>query len=389
MIYRFEIERRLKAKTKTSSVALCPSTLENIRDEIKVLFTLAEESFATSRRLEPEGAHGYVANIQLTFSVIDHMRKLSGESDYAKFFRGNSRVMAWLRVKLEKAKELLDQIVRLQGQDKSDYVARCSERYRGMLGDYDAMIGGLNELLARSDEDKSSLRRLISDCIRNRYKDNWSRLTDKDLQRIRDLSMENIQAGTATHRDFLNWLHTYRRLPDFAFNEAISIMDRWATNGDPLDAHYYLFVLHFLKWHRNLTTDLSNMHRHLEKVTKTQDGHNWSYEWLAKPEGHNACGLVHHDELGDWKPGPDGHKFFDHPEPLLRIIGVITQIRNARAGSITIYATNQSVSTKPGKIEAFFVPGTDFIKGRDENMLVTAYIGFSYSGLRAWVVKRR
>jgi hypothetical protein len=43
-----------------------------------------------------------------------------------------------------------------------------------------------------------------------------------------------------------------------------------------------------------------------------------------------------------------------------------------------------------GGVEAFFVPArSDILPGRDENVLVTCYIGFSYDGLRAWAVERR
>lgn len=385
MIYRLEIDRVLKGNVECKKTK--PTDLEVVREEIEGLYTLADEAFAAARRLDPESEYGYVSNIQLTFSVIEQMRNLSGVLDYAKFFRTNTRVMAWLRLKLEKAKELLDHILQLQGQDKSGHVTSCLAKYRGLLGDYEAMISGLTELLVRTDEDKSSLRRLISDCIRNHHQDRWSELTDKNLQRIRDFAAENIQTGTATRRDFINWFQAYRRLPGFDFNEAISIMDFWVSQDDPVDAHYYLFVLHFLKWQRNLTTDLSNVRRHLGMI-KDQGGHKWSYEWLSKPEGRNACGLVQSDELGNWKQGVDGYKFYDRPDALQRINGVVTFIRDARVGSITIFATEASSSVKHSKIEAFFVPGTDFISGRDENTPVTAYIGFSYSGLRAWVVKR-
>ncbi|MCM0589996.1 MAG: hypothetical protein KA716_06975 [Gloeotrichia echinulata DEX184] len=37
-------------------------------------------------------------------------------------------------------------------------------------------------------------------------------------------------------------------------------------------------------------------------------------------------------------------------------------------------------------LKAFFVPGKDYQKGSFESKNVTCYLGFSYSGLRAWEV---
>lgn len=390
MIYREEVKRVLKEKAKdiANGTNLNSDELDTVRSEIEALYTLAEDSFSKTRFLNPDEEYGYVANVQMTFAVIEDMRKMSGQLDYPSFFRSNTRVMAWLRTKLEKAKELLDEIVYIQGQDKSKYVSTASAKYRGLLGDYDAMISGLNELLAKTDNDKSSLRRLIADCIRNHHQDNWHSLTEKNLGRIRDLAMANIESGQASNRDFINWLHAYRRLPGFDFNEVINIMEKWATRSDHLQAHYYLYIFHFIKWYKRLTTDVTNIRLHLNKINKTDCGQNWSYEWLAKTDGPNACGLVYHNELGSWTQAEDGHKFFDHPEPLLLITGIVTDIKNARSGLITIYSAESSQSGQKGKMEAFFVPGTDFIKGRDDNAVVTAYIGFSYNGLRAWKVKK-
>lgn len=98
--------------------------------------------------------------------------------------------------------------------------------------------------------------------------------------------------------------------------------------------------------------------------------------------------MVAHNELGIWAETEDGHKFFDQHDSLLRITGVVTDIKTARSGIITIYSTGASQASQ-GKMEAFFVPGTDFIKGRDESSIVNAYIGFSYNGLRAWMVSRK
>jgi tetratricopeptide (TPR) repeat protein len=383
MVYRVEVRRILKNSVKNRDLR---AGLANVFEQLRPFVTLAESSFERAREIDPDNEHGYVANIQMTFSVIDELMKLSGETDYPSFFKSSNEVATWLRAKLEKSKELLDRIRGIQGRDRSSYVNECAAKFRGFMGDYEAMMSGLNELLESSKENRATVRRIIADCIRNHHQDNWSRLSEKNLQRIRELSMSNIQYGGATHRDYVSWFQAYRRQAGFDYNEAISVMDSWYANTNSVDASYHLFVLHFVKWYRGLTTDLTNASRHLARIVGASYGRVHSYEWLAKPIGRNISGLVHESELGAWSAGIDGHRFFESTEPMLRVQGVVTNLRDARSGFITIYSTTSSGSGK--KMDAFFVPGIDFVKGRDENTVITAYLGFSYSGLRAWVVKR-
>lgn len=386
MIYRLEIERLLARRTSGLAGS---GELEASYEEISGLFKLAETSFADARKLEPESEYGYVANIQLGLTVIERLFRISGEKVYANLFRQQSKISTWLRSILERMKELLDDVTHPEGAGESSYVKVCSAKYRGLIGDYDAMISGLSSVLSIADSEKSSLRRLITDCIINHQGSNWAKLSAKNLKNILELARGNIDSGTANRRDFINWFQAYRRTPSFDFNEAIAMFDLWAADGDPVDAHYYLYVLHFLKWYRGLTTGLSNCRMHLDKTIKIAGDRHWSYEWMGHPNEDNFSGLIHPSELGNWGRVPDGHLFYSQTGALLRVSGVITHIANARAGKMTIYSTEeQAHGRRVEKIDAHFVPGTEFISGRDENVPITAFIGFAYSGLSAWIPKR-
>jgi len=382
MVYRAELKRILRDLLKSSNSR--PITAEQIVESIDSLYTLAEESFKEARRLDSDDEHGYVASVQMTIFIIENMRLITKSPNYSSLFTASGNSSSWLRSQLEHAKDLLDHVGRIQGQSKSEYVSTCLSKYRGLFGDYESMFNGLNALLKKSSG-KPCLRRLIVDCIRNEHIDKWSSLKAKNLIRIRDLAMDNINEGSATSRDYISWFQAYRRLPSFSLGEAISVMDKWSLQGDPLGAHYYLYILHFLKWHGGLTTDLTTMKRHLSTVTRMVYGKTWSYEWLSNADESN-CGLVQDNELGEFVSVGGGQKFFENSELLLRVTGVISNIKDARSGSIAIFGSQQGGIT-PQRVDAFFVPGTDFIKGRDENRVITAYIGFSYAGLRAWSVK--
>ena len=84
-------------------------------------------------------------------------------------------------------------------------------------------------------------------------------------------------------------------------------------------------------------------------------------------------GLVHQSDLGEWN-----EDFWSHPERLRRIKGVVAKIDGPQKGLVEL----------PGGVSAFFVPSKAGLhQGRDENVSVTCYLGFSYDGPRAWDVQ--
>ncbi|MHC5862085.1 hypothetical protein, partial [Nostoc sp.] len=69
--------------------------------------------------------------------------------------------------------------------------------------------------------------------------------------------------------------------------------------------------------------------------------------------------------------------FWSKTNVLKRVNGVISSIEGPAKGYIEVEGTG---------LKAFFVPGKDYQKGSFESKNVTCYLGFSYSGLRAWEV---
>jgi hypothetical protein len=96
------------------------------------------------------------------------------------------------------------------------------------------------------------------------------------------------------------------------------------------------------------------------------------YEWLGQGDGLGA--LVHHSDLRSWNRRADE----DDPPPLRRVEGRIRSIRRPQAGDLDVAG-----------LAVFFTPSAaGFQSGRDENVRVTALLGFSYEGPQAWSVKR-
>jgi hypothetical protein len=76
----------------------------------------------------------------------------------------------------------------------------------------------------------------------------------------------------------------------------------------------------------------------------------------------------------------------ENEEPLDKIEGTIKRIRGPQAGSIEIRPIGEGGI---GSVEAFFVPGERFVRGRDETVHVDFYVSFGYEGLHAWSVSAK
>jgi hypothetical protein len=98
-----------------------------------------------------------------------------------------------------------------------------------------------------------------------------------------------------------------------------------------------------------------------------------SFEWLG--DGNGLRRLIHEDQLGGWN---ETIGFWQNTKQLVRMQGVVSRIHAPQAGEIELR----------WGLKAFFAPAVaEMAVGRDENRLVSFYLGFSYEGLRAWSVQ--
>jgi hypothetical protein len=200
-------------------------------------------------------------------------------------------------------------------------------------------------------------------------------MKSRDLKKIYTLMSENLEEDSSNTYDLLMWFQAYRRLSDFEILEAIDRFGNWALREDSVEAHYYLYILYFIRWRQGILGDHRLIIEHKQKCSNSavQLGRTRSYEWYAdKPVW---CPLVHQSELGEWD---NTKNFFDNTEPLAKVDGVIKTIKGPQSGLLAL-----------GPLDVFFVPGNEFLAPRDLNKNVKFCLGFSYDGLRGWRVKRQ
>lgn len=368
MAYRFEIRRKFK------ELIVSKATDEDGLNAVRELTAKAELCFEKARKLDQETEHGYITNIQLLIESIEKLYRLSGCQNYATFLTKIGSVGDWCRNTLPRAAELLRRVKSLQAHENlSRLTVVCEGKILNFYGHFDFMIDGLQNLLRQKNIHPSPIRRAMANAYYAHRGHNWKNMKDRDLNKIYTLMAENLEEDPANVPDLMIWFQAYRRLRSFDMLEAIDRLSGWAMREESIEAHYYLYILHFLRWRQGILNDHRLVTQHITKCRdlagKIRRTH--SFEWMAnEPEW---CSLAHYSELGKW----DGTlNFYENTDSLKLENGTIKLMKGPQSGLLAL-----------GPLEAFFVPGNEFLPGRDENQAVQFYLGFSYVGLRAWMVR--
>jgi len=370
MVRRIWIEDLLADKFKADEL---PNP-EDLMEGIEEIAQRASESFGRARELDPEDDHGYITHTQMIVHIAERLLRASGAQNLGGFSTwSHGRTAQWLKENIVVAEDLIAKLQHLRGQAQpSRYELKCVSGLSRLYGDFDAIIRTWEQLLVDRSGGED-LRRAIASAYYSRGRRLWGSLPDGDLRRVAELMDENLRSDPSNTRDIRMWFQAYRRLPEFSPLEALDRLENWAARADALDAHFYLYILHYLRYREGKAQNdrevLSNLER-CKQGARGKRGH--SYEWLgSKPVW---CPLVHHSELGEWEQSIN---FYPDTSLLVRERGTIETIKGPQSGTIRI---SQS-------LRAFFVPGTHQWQSKDVNANVSFYLGFSYEGPRAWSVE--
>lgn len=336
----------------------------------------AKKSFATAREIDASKEHAYISPAQLLLRVLDFGYYRSGCKTHAEFL--TARTASWYRDQLDDVEDLIDQVRSLREGDRdSQYVENCQASLDELYDDYSSAIEGWNNLLQRGDVFAPPVRRQVARAYLTRRGRKWSSLPTREIDQIVELMEQNMLEEPASDNNMRIWFRAYRYTTHQDLDRAIDKIATLRTLGDSPESYFYLYVLHALKAidgsvvERTRTRDLV---RQSSSRSRTLRNRTRSFEWLGHGSGLGR--LIHSSELGGWD---DEAGFYGNVETLRRVEGRVVDAEKPEAGKIELSSSG---------LLAFFVPArVGARKGRDENRLVTFYLGFSYDGLRAWSVE--
>jgi hypothetical protein len=371
MVRRFWAKDTLDSMFKNTGLSEKSISAESILDDVGTLVASALDAFEKARDLNPEDEHCYVTPIQTILMAAERMCQASGHAAIGDMCSRNDEVGRWLQQRVSEAEDLLARLRHFRGKSKqSEHERKCDVKLTALYGNFDELIATWEKVLDGSAT-QSWLRRAVAHAYLARRERKWGALPIEELRKIVQLSECNLSFDPTSESDLRTWFQTYRFLPEFSFNEAIDRLQTWAGRTDSVDAHYYLYILHFLRWKSDGERDEELIQKHLKKSAALAVGRrDNSYEWYAT-EPH-WCRLVNSRELGGWV---DQKKFFKDTSKLAFLEGTISSLKRT-AGTIRIGNVTR----------AFFSPPAHLRESEHLNAQVHFVLGFSYERLHAWLV---
>ncbi|TAG01784.1 MAG: hypothetical protein EAZ43_10770 [Betaproteobacteria bacterium] len=371
MVRRFWVKDVLDSMFKNAASQPDSLTPERILDDAGDLVSSALDAFEKARELNPEDEHCYITPIQTILMVAERMCRASGHAAIGELCSRDDEVGRWTQQWVSEAEDLLGRLRHFRGKNKqSDHERKCDVQLTALYGDFDELIATWERILDGSAS-QSWLRRAVAHAYLARRDRKWGELPVEELRRIVQLSECNLSFDPTGERDLRTWFQAYRFLPEFSYNEAIDRLQTWASRSDTVDAHYYLYILHFLRWKAGGERDEELIQKHLKRCAELSVGRrDNSYEWYATEP--NWCPLVNSRELGGWL---DQKNFFNDTSKLAFVEGTISALKRT-AGTIRIGNVTR----------AFFRPPAHLRESEHLNAQVHFVLGFSYERLHAWLV---
>lgn len=343
--------------------------------EVVGLAEKASENFAQNRLLGHDTVYGHISEVQLIVNVLNYAASLANGSimDYLR----RPGVPTYVREGFDRAENLLGQLTNIRdGHVPDEYEQNCRGDLQRLYGNTSKALEIWDNLLNRDDVYRPSIRRQIVYTILSQG--DWSNISDRQSRRIADLLETNLAERPNSEQDLRLWLRAVRYIDNPpSIGSIIEKLSYWRTNTNALDAVYYLYVLNTLLALERLPLELESAIRLIEEcrqLSRLHRNNHKSIEWYGPGEGIGR--LVHTSLLGDWN---ESNNFWSNDTLLSRVTGVIVRVKGPQNGEIEI---------RRG-LRAFFVPGASNISGNDVNRTVDFFLGFSYSGLRAWSVREK
>lgn len=348
-------------------------------DNLPNVILLSEEAskcFATSRSLNPDDEYAYISEVQLIIRVLNYASRGSG-LNIIQFLR-QPNTSSFLRDSFDQAENLLWQVrSNREGEGISPYEQSCRADLHTLYGDPQLALQIWENMLTRQDVYHPSIRRQIVFTLLDRDH-SWDKMRKVNQERAILLLQENIDEKPDDERDLRLWLQAVR----FSNNPPVitSLIEKvsyWKLNTNSLDSTYYLYVLYTLRALEGLTLERAQAERFIDEcrqMSKNRRNRFKSFEWFGNQDGIKQ--LIHHSMLGEWQVERD---FWENENFLKRMEGVVARVDGPEAGYLEV-----------GGLQAFFVPGYHKetpITSNDKNKRVSFYLGFSYSGLRAWDIQ--
>lgn len=340
----------------------------------------ASSEFKSSRLLDRRSEYSYISQVQMILRVVGTASKAKGYQYKVMQFLSLPGNVPYLEL-VDQAQNLLSDLALIKGSEALSQLQESAQAHLEKLyGNHSVAIQHLTNILDRQESFRPPIRRAIIRAYAAKQKDDWNRLTDRELARVVELARDNMDEEPESDHNLRLWLRAVRTENALSVNSVAEQLSYKRLQNPSVDTTYYLYIMKFLQLESGdlavarevptLIEECSQLARHLSRTTT-------SFEWLGGEA--RLAALAHLSVLGAWD---ENKRFWSNTEHLKVVRGRIAKIRHQGSGEIEL----------PSGLRAFFVPSSGtvpggYIAGQDMGREVEFYLGFSYDGLRAWSVR--
>jgi nucleoside phosphorylase/tetratricopeptide (TPR) repeat protein len=345
-------------------------------DQVFAAAQEAANAFEKSRDLSPHGnEHAYISDAQMRIRVVDYATRSAGS--FSAYLR-TAKIDPYVVECMSTAEDLLT-AVRGSGDPRraSHLEATSRTDLTRLYGNFEEALQMYDALLAKNPTDRVPIRRQIVWTHLARHGRDWRKVPPPALRRIGQLIEENLVEGHHSNADMRLWWRVVRHLPHHVSQDKIfELMSYWRSAGRGIDVLYASYVAYATDILDGISTALPRFQKYSLECSARSLGlahRSHSIDWVG--EGSGVRKLVHQSELGSWDKES---QFWTDTNQLKKLTGRVVEIKGPQAGFVDIAG-----------MRAFFVPSRASIeRGRDLNVSVSGFLGFSLDGPRLWNVAR-
>jgi hypothetical protein len=349
----------------------------HILNDMKVDAEIAFDIFKKVRNITAKGNDinlaGYISDIELCISIVDAGKKITNSLSTEEFIQKNDN--EWYTQLIDQACSLFEDCKQFSSSSEQNLLQEIEGNLSSILGDLEKTISIWEKYIQDNKSNNPKIRRLLARAYEKKL-ENSTVKNQEDIKRIMDLMEKNISVEPHKGNNIRIWFNAIRDYktdnPLDLLDDAIIKLNGWIRETDTIEAHYYHFILTFIKAINGSThheQQLPILLGRLQFKANNSSNSTKIFEWLGKGEGIDR--LIHDKD------------FFNKD---------IEQIDQSRllqlTGRITpnFSLSNQSAYISLFGINVFFNPmyTPEGIDKQKENQRVTFGIGFSFEGPRAF-----
>lgn len=353
-----------------------PSLISDIRND----YNLASELFSEARVSNFQNSYGYFPNIQMICNILSKLVLCDSSKNLQQLLDQGGEYADLYNSELPAAIMLYDEMYQnCEPDEEKNFISQAKAAIDSLKADLEQ----LRKMLEDTNNDTlggiDKIRRMYIMAMFEKHDYNWTTFKLEEL-RLAESNMRKtiLQSSLKTIKqmDITIWYESYKLLPAFSIDTAITMLNDYMQDG--LVKSFLLYMLLFLKYERGLI-GLDQLQKRMKEsngyANNIMSLNSSSPREFYTTKAYGNPIVKRHNLLRD-----ENHAFVG----LRTFTGTITKIIGTKSGTVLLDNINIEATLTPTFIDEKHQ--TRSLTSEDEGKTVNFNLAFAYSGLRAWNV---